>query len=66
MKYVSIAFHFQYMMEMPMIRILSSIISLGDRFHMSRKGGTGSQGEVGGFPQSLKTAWPCPSLRLQS
>jgi len=39
-----------------MIHILSSVISLGDRFHVSRKGGTGSQGKVGGFPQSVKTA----------
>ena len=62
-KYMSITF--QHIMEMSMIHILSSIF-LGERFHMSRKGGTGSQGEVGGFPQSVKTAWPCPSLTVES
>jgi len=51
MKYMSITF--QHIMEMSMIHILSSIISLGDRFHMSRKGGTGSHWEVSGFPRSV-------------
>ena len=49
-----------------MIHILSSVVSMGDRFHVSRKGETGSQEKVGGFPQSVKTAQLCPSLTVES
>jgi len=52
MKYMSITF--QHIMETSMIHILSSVVSMGDRFHVSRKGETGSQEKVGGFPQSVK------------
>jgi len=52
MKYVSTTF--QHIMEKSMIHTLSSIMSLGDRFHMSRKGGTGVTGGGGWVHPNVK------------